>query len=426
MSSPLAIGAVSAVLRNLLDNGMVDAGPAVGTVKVTAVAPDSIKLDDPNLGPSLNIFVYRVSPNQGWRNVDLPSYDVDGIRRTNPPLGLDLHLLVTAYAGSDFQAEILLGYAMSILHERPVLDRAAIRTALSPSPLGPSILPPAYQALAAADLAEQVEAVTVTFEPLDAEEMSRLWSAMQAHYRPSASYVVSTVLIQSTRPAREPLPVLSRSVKVEPNLLPPLPTILAAVPPGQQPSIRLGQTLRLDGAHLNGTAVTVTFGHALRATPIEITFASNADPSGLDVTLPNDAAAEVAWPAGLWSVSVTLLPDGEPLRRTTNIAAMILAPTAVLAPPPTISRSASGEVSVQLGVRPQVRPSQNATLALGTHTAIALPRATATGTLNFECGVIPDGAQWLRLTVDGAESLLVDRSVVPPAFDPTQQVVVPA
>ena len=53
MSSALAIGAVSAVVRNLLDNGMIEAGPAVGTVKVTAVAPDTIKLDDPAAGPSL-------------------------------------------------------------------------------------------------------------------------------------------------------------------------------------------------------------------------------------------------------------------------------------------------------------------------------------------------------------------------------------
>ena len=36
MSSPLAIGAVSAVLRNMLDNGLIEAGPAVGgTVNVS-------------------------------------------------------------------------------------------------------------------------------------------------------------------------------------------------------------------------------------------------------------------------------------------------------------------------------------------------------------------------------------------------------
>ena len=48
MSSALAIGAVSAVLRNLLDNGLVEAGAAMGTsVAVSAVAPDTINLENP-------------------------------------------------------------------------------------------------------------------------------------------------------------------------------------------------------------------------------------------------------------------------------------------------------------------------------------------------------------------------------------------
>ena len=74
MSSPLAIGAVSAVLRNLLDNGMVEAGAAVGsTVNVSAVAPDTIKLDSAEEPPRLNLFLHQVTPNSGWRNAGLPS-----------------------------------------------------------------------------------------------------------------------------------------------------------------------------------------------------------------------------------------------------------------------------------------------------------------------------------------------------------------
>ena len=95
MSSPLAIGAVSAVLRNLLDNGLVDVGAPLGGVKVTAVAPDSIKVDDANFSPQLNLFLYRVTENQGWRNGELPSFDRDGSRRTSPPLALDLHYPVS-------------------------------------------------------------------------------------------------------------------------------------------------------------------------------------------------------------------------------------------------------------------------------------------------------------------------------------------
>src|SRR5262249_55726421 len=160
VSSPLAIGAVSAVLRNLLDNRFIDVG--TGPVKVTAVAPDLIKLDDPEAPPSLNLFLWRVTRNQGWANAALPAFDGNGTRLTNTPLALDLHYLLTAYGVSDFQAEILLGYAMHLLHERPVLDRAAIRRALGPSSLGPTILPPAFQALTASDLADQGDAITIT------------------------------------------------------------------------------------------------------------------------------------------------------------------------------------------------------------------------------------------------------------------------
>src|SRR5262252_633599 len=166
MSSPLAVGAVSAVLRNLLDNGMIDVGAPLSPVKVTAVAPDLIKLDDPDQPPSLNLFLYRTTRNIGWAEVGLPSFDGNGTRLSNPPLAINLHYLLTAYGVADYQAEILLGYAMYLLHERPVLDRAAIRRALTPSPLGSSILPPAFQALTASDLADQVDSVTITDESL--------------------------------------------------------------------------------------------------------------------------------------------------------------------------------------------------------------------------------------------------------------------
>ena len=39
---------------------------------------------------------------------------------------------------------------------------------------------------------------------------------------------------------------------------------------------------------------------------------------------------------------------------------------------------------------------------------------------------MPEGDQWVRLTVDGVESLLLDREAEPPAFDPSQSVTVPA
>jgi Pvc16 N-terminal domain len=427
MSSPLAIAAVSAVLRNLLDDGLVDVGAAVGAVKVTAVAPDTPALVDPNAGPGLNLFLHRVSPNQGWRNVALPSHTASGSRQTNPPLGLDLHYLLTAYGTSDFQAEILLGYAMSLLHERPVLDRASIRTALDPSPRGPSILPPAFQALAASDLADQLESVTVTWTPMDTEEMTRLWSAIQTHYRPTVAYAVSVVLIESTRPARSPLPVLRRAAFVQPDLGPPLPTILAVRPPGEQPAVRLGETLGIEGAHLDGSSVVVSFAHPLLDAPRTIAVGTSTDPAGFDVVLPSGPTADDQWPAGVWTATVELVRPGETVPRTTNTVALLLAPQPVLAPAPVLVRDAgTGAVTVTMEVHPKVWPSQRATLALDGDVAVADRHPGATSTLTFRFGAIPDGTTWVRLTVDGVESLLVDRSARPPAFDPGQTVTVPA
>jgi hypothetical protein len=437
MSSPLAIGAVSAVLRNLLDNGMIDIGPPIGSVKVTAVAPDTIDLENTASTPSINLFLYRVSSNQGWQNSDLPSRNSNGGRISNPPLALDLHYLVTAYGESDFEAEILLGYAMHLLHERPVLDRAAVRRALNPSPLGAPILPPAFQALSAADLADQMETVKVTPEPMDTEEMSRLWSAVQTHYRPSAAYIASVVLIQAREPASGGLPVLSRGpvdpisgrdlgVVATPSLTPPFPTIERVVPPNEQPAALLGDAIRISGYHLDGTATTVRFSHRLLEDPIEQVVGINTDSSGIDLTLPTGAAADQAWPAGLYTVSASLIRPGELVPRESNVAAMLLAPSPTL-PPTTISRDGpSQRMSVTIGVSPALRPEQDATMSLGSYTTTVEPHPNTTTSLDFEFGVVPAGPQWVRLSIDGSESLLVDRTETPPVFDPTQTVTVPA
>jgi hypothetical protein len=436
VSSPLALGAVTAVLRNLLDNGFIDVGAPLTPVKVTAIAPDLVKLDDPDAPPSLNLFLYRTTRNLGWAEVGLPAFDSDGTRLTNPPLALNLHYLLTAYGVADFQAEILLGYAMHLLHERPVLDRAAIRRALDPSPLGGSILPPAFQALTASDLADQVDSVTITDESLDSEEMSRLWSAIQAHYRPTTAYVVSVVLIEARKTTRNALPVLSRGpvdlttgkdfgVFVNPSIVPPFPTIEQVVPK-EAPAARLGEPVRLAGHDLDGTSAVARFAHRLLPVPNEITIGTSTDPTGIDLALPSGPAAEAAWPAGVYTVTVSLIRPGEMKPRESSIAAMLLAPEPVLPPASIVRDAGTQRVTVTLDVRPQVRPAQEATLALGGDTALADPVTAPASTLAFHLGLVPPGAQWVRLTVDGVESLLVDRLTDPPSFDPSQSVAVPA
>ena len=178
MSNALALGAVTAVLRDLLNNGLIDqdmTGTIGGNVSVTALPPDRIDVGENREKSQLNLFLYQVTPNQGWRNVGLPSRDARGDRVANPPLALDLHYLLTAYGEQEFHGEILLGYAMHTLHETPVLARDAIRLALgAPPPVIGSVLPPAQRSLVAAELADQIEQIKITPQSLSTEEMSRL------------------------------------------------------------------------------------------------------------------------------------------------------------------------------------------------------------------------------------------------------------
>jgi uncharacterized protein DUF4255 len=446
VSSPLAIGAVSAVLRNLLDNGLIEQVSLGTTVNVTALAPDAIKLDNPDDPPQLNVFLYQVTPNAALRNQALPSRAPNGDRLTNPPLALDLHYLITAYGRSDFQAEILLGYAMHLLHERPVLDRAAIRRALDPSPLDVSMLPLAFQTLTASDLADQIEQLRIVPVVMPIDEMSKLWAAIQSHYRPSAAYQVSVVLIEAERAGRTPLPVLSRGpvdaatqrdrgVVVNADMLSPVPTLLGAEPPSRQTVARLGETIKVKGVRLAGSGATALLAHRLVPDAIEIAVTPDANGTGFDLTLPHDAAAQSAFAPGRWQLRLRVTPSGEPAPRESNAIGMLIAADPVIAadaalglPAATVVRGGTPpRVTVTLHSHPQVRIGQKATLALDGTTAIAAERDLASDPLVFVFpNTVPVGNRRLRLRVDDVESPLVLRSGPSPAFDPTQQIAVPA
>jgi uncharacterized protein DUF4255 len=201
MNSPLALAAMTFILKDMLDNRIVQRGVTadVGSVAITALPPDRVATGSDERS-QLNLFLYRVTPYTAWRNSGPPSIERGEQRRA--PLCLDLHYLVSAYGEHDFHAEILLGYAMQILHETPILAREEIKRALSSiAPSAGSALPPAYQAIAAANPGDSFEEVHISPEFLSAEETSKLWSALQARYRPSLTYKVSAVLIDADRPA---------------------------------------------------------------------------------------------------------------------------------------------------------------------------------------------------------------------------------
>lgn len=440
MSTPLAVAAVTAVLRDLLNNGLIDhniTGALGNNVTVTAVPPDTIAIDGTNARTQLNVFLHQVTPNAGWRNEGLPSRDGRGIRLSNPPLALDLHYLLTAYGSAELHGEILLGYAMHLLHETPVLDRAAIRTALAGGTVDSSILPPAFQALSASDLADQVEQIKIAPETLSTEEMSKLWSAMQAHYRPTAAYQLSVVLIEARRATRGALPVLTRGprdlvsgrergVVAGASLIPPYPMLTDIVLPNRQVAAQQGHTVTLQGHNLEGSNVRVRFAHPRLTNSIEINVGTNANGERIAVTLPDDGAAHAGWPPGAWDVTVTLQRPGETVERSTNGLPLLLAPRVDFGASSAVRNAATGAVTVTLVFTPQVRPGQKPSLNAGGHEALPANLTAQTGTLDFVFPELGAGPQWLRLRVDGADSLLLDRSFTSPQFNSTQKMTIPA
>lgn len=268
MSNALAIASVTAVLKDLLNNGVIDhnLSASVGEVIVSALPPDRIDALEAEKKSRLNLFLYQVTPNQGWRNVGLPSRDARGEHLTNPPLAVDLHYLLTAYGAEEFHAEILLGYGMQLLHETPVLTRDAIRRSLAPpSPVvAGGDLPPVLAALFTSELAEQVEQIKVWPQSLNTEEISRMWAAFQAKYRPTAAYQASVVLIESRQSTRSSLPVRKRNIYVAPFRQPIIEQLLSQVsanaPILSNQPILAGHRLVLRGQQLRGEDTRVRVG----------------------------------------------------------------------------------------------------------------------------------------------------------------------
>jgi len=415
MSTALAVAGVTAVLRGTLESWLSsqNANAALGgaNAEVTAVAPDTIALTGQEAAPRLNLFLHHVAPNPGWANVGFPSRDGRGRSTTGPPLALDLHYLLTAYGPLELQPEVLLGYGMQLLHEVPVLDRDEIEDRLPPALLG-------------SQLGRQVEMIRITPEPMSTDELSKLWSALNAHYRPTAAYNVSVVLIEPpgsgqlappvlTRGPVDPTTQRERGIVAGPSLVPPLPGITAVRPPNEQPGAILGQTIDVQGHHLEGSNRAVRLESRLLDVDREIAAQTGSESRLVRFTVPNQPAQ---LPVGIYSLRVLLERPGETERRETNQQALTILPRITTTLPLTVARDPQGDATIALQCRPQIRPHQRASLILGAREVVASPHATPTDSLEFVVRGAAAGGHLVRLRIDGIESLIVDHTAKPPVF----------
>ena len=427
MSSVLAIPAVTAILQYFLNGVYNNPTSVLGTVGLSAVAPDVAAANLGSVTSSkllVNLFLHQVTFNAAWRDIGLPSLASDGATALkNPPLALDLHYLLTAYAAEDSQAEALLSYAVFLLHENPILPRNQIRAAfaaLTASTPALPTYPSSYAtALSLSGLADQIEMIKITPATLGREEMAWLWTALKADYRPTFPFQVSVVLIEPQNPLVSGLPVLQRVVSAQPNLLSPFPTLTAVNPPNEQPAACLGDTVTVQGSSL-AVVTDVLLINSLRGIEQTITPLLAVGDASFQFTVPNPNLPPPQpdpsdLPAGVYVLSAEY-PLGPDTLRTNSLPFAIAPQINPAWAPGTLSSGSL--VGVTIPCAPYLRPGQQASLLIGGQEAPADAFTSPTNSPSFTFQTLQPTSQAVpvRLRVDGIDSPIIDMTKLPPVF----------
>lgn len=407
MSNALSVAAVTATLKALLTAGLEG---ELGSGSVTTKPPDKARRGEADATNQLNVFLYHVTHDAAWLNLNMPN-PIKRSESGHPPLPLVLYYLITAYGlGDDDEDPVshrLLGTAMRVLHDHPLLGADEIKVALADS-----------------DLGDQIERVRITHQPLSVDEMSKLWTTFQTNYRISVAYQVSVVLIESAREVRVPLPVLTPEIAVQPYLTPPFPALSSLQLPKSKPSAVLGETITFEGFNLDGDTVEARFKHPRLEEAIVVPALAGGTRSKVSVTIP--ASEPNKWATGVYAVSLLIKRGGE-RDRVTNSVPFVLGTEITSQLPMTVARI-GGDATVEITCSPQVLTEQSALLLLSSDDARQVPadeRLVKTDQLRFvirESPVNTADGFFVRLRIDGIDSLLVtDYETRPPVFDQNQR-----
>jgi hypothetical protein len=325
--------------------------------------------------------------------------------------------MMTAYGASetnvdaDLQAQQILGDAMQVLHDYPIITDNLHE---NDNPGDPLILDPS--------LVGEFERVKITLQPTKLEDFSNLWTALpRANFRRSVAYHVSVVQIQSRRPRRSALPVRERRVYAFPLRTPRITEILRDPPfDGVLTAVtEVNDTIQILGWNLGGTGVQVKLGEL---PPIPI---PTPQDTLITMTVPANASAGVNAVQVIRDLLLEAEPGQPPVPHRgfeSNAAPLMVLPRFLgIAPNP----AAPGAV-VTVSVDPPALARQAKVLLVGDVQVNAEPVAPDTppsGTVDFQLpnGVdrIPSGTHLVRVRIDGAESRLTINSVTTQYDGPT-------
>jgi hypothetical protein len=280
MSNFLAIGGVSATLQALLGDRMeLPAGMLRSNLQVTISTPqpeDATQAAEPT---RVNLFLYRATENAVLKNQMVPGQGHPS-EYGHPPLSLVLHYMLTAYGATndndlvnETRAHFLLGSAMRVLHDYPVITESLMTIHSTPAQILHS------------SLRGEFEQVKICLDPISLEDLSKVWTALTRPYRLSAAYTVSVVQIDSRRIRTLAAPVQTRHIHLTASRRPRITNVYRTpVLPGEPIGdirARVLQQLTIEGENFRGAQSWVKLGGL---EPIGIEPASD---SGIRIAIPD-------------------------------------------------------------------------------------------------------------------------------------------
>ena len=404
MGNFLAFASVTATISYILEEVNRD----IPGIRITTKPLDAIDVQNPVNG--LNIFLYLVSPITSLDAVDTLAMDKTGRPINNPSLSLDLHYIITATSSEneDLVAQKILASAMRVLNNHPVLGRDLIRKAVRNK-----------EGLEFSDLADQIDDVRLTLNPLSIKDLTEIWSKFpSANFRSSVAYTAQVVILES-KIVEEPVGIIA---SIDQNYIVQLksPSIERIDPQVLEyaPDARMA----IVGSNLKGPAVYVEFGSnfsSMQVNPADIS------DTRLMVGLPADIEP------GMIRVRINhrlrhVNEEEENIigKRSilqSNSSPFILAPR-ILAP--RQGKAARGN-DLEVEFEPPVAKEKSVIVYLGDNAFVASPIKGSKSLVDSRIGrvkfIVPadtsPGLYLLRVAVDGAISLLMaDENPRSPTF----------
>jgi len=405
MSNYLAIAAATSTFSQLLQK----AADVVDGAEVTIGRPKEDKK-----ATGINVYLYQVSPNPAFRNADLATRRADGTLVQRPQVAIDLYYLLTFYgAESQFEPQILMGSAVSILHAQPLLTQEMIRQEIQRL-----ITEDANHNLAEADLADQVERIKFTPLPLNLEELSKLWSVLfQIPYTLSLAYQASVVLIEADASPQSALPVRTPSLYVTSFRQPLIEKVEAE--DGQNVPIISSSTITITGQQLKGDTTKIRIGEVeVNLAPTDTV--NTVSDTRIKLSLGSALFTSEPLRAGVLGLQVLHpvmmgMPEVEHYGVESNAKPFILHPTI------TVDSVSSSEMTLTFS--PEVGKTQRVIALLNefdsgsdtprayilkapSNNGITSESVMETDSITFSLAEVVPGDYLLRVQVDGAESPL--------------------